>query len=310
MKRTFKNLLAVASLAIVGIGSFIAATPANAAVSCPKYPIPLQTTYPLNGHIYNCMPTPRNSAETTLQASILNNVNVAVAAFQAKRANDLNPRNIDIQVSYTAADSYAANQGLIVGEPPSQPGETGRSWVLPNHNPPIITNPTTTIFVFTVQQWNAVPGSPKIPTTFNSTQLTGTVHHELGHQFDRIWAQKQAYAPTASATVTNNTTNTKYISALTIDAGLLVQADIDQIKNNWPWMLDAAGALRRNEFFAEQVAINANGGATPALDIFINAKFRCSTWYVTQMFTAVNNAAPVNPPSSSGTICNHVTTWP
>ncbi|GEM_PF-3471099 len=310
MKRTFKNLLAIAGLAIVGFGSFVAATPANAALSCPKYPIPLQTTYPLNGHIYNCMPTPRNSAETQLQAQILNGVNAAVAAFQNKRTNDLNPRNIDIQVSYTAADSYAANQGLILGEPPSQAGETGRSWVLPNHNPPIITNPTTTIFVFTVSQWNAVPGNPKIPTSYNSTQLAGTVHHELGHQFDRIWAQKQGYAPSASAIVTNNTTNMKYISALTIDAGILSPTDFNHMKTTWPWMLDAAFNYKPNEFFAEQIAINANGGATPALTMFINDKFRCSTWYVTQMYNAVNNAAPVSPPNPTGTICNHVTTWP
>ncbi len=233
----FKHILGAGLIAAAALSLSV---PAEAAVNCPKWPNPTQTgsTYPLNGRIYNCMPTPRNGSEAQLQSEILNAVNSAIAGYNNKRTQDLEPRNIDIQVSYTAADSYAKNGVLSVpGEPPSGSTETGRSWTLPNRNPPVIANPTTSVWVYTVAQWNAVPGSPKIPTNFNSTQLGGTVRHELGHQFDRIWAQKQGYAPAASSTVDSNTTNTKWVSAFTIDANLLTTAEVAQIQTNWPWMM-------------------------------------------------------------------------
>lgn len=301
---------------LLGLGIFAAtaafiATPASAAVNCPKYPIPLQTSYPLNGHIYNCMPTPRNSAETQLQAQILNSVNAGVSKFFNKRTNDLNARNIDIVVAYTGADAFAKESFTPV-PPEKQIGdnESGRSFVFPNQTA-VLTNPTSNIFVFTKNQWNAIPGNPKIPTSYSGAQVTGTTAHELGHQMDRIWAQKLGYSPAASAVVTG-TVASHFGAAVNIDGAQLTQTDIDTISNNYPRLLvdppPAAPVLNFNELFAEMIAIQAGGGVRQPEDDFIKAKFRCSLWVVTSMWNndANNNTPPANPTSG---LCNGRTTW-
>lgn len=312
MKRTKSNLLGVLALALAGMGgSFLAAAPAQAAVSCPIYPSPVQTTWPKNGHIYNCMPTPRNSAETALQAQILNTAAIG-GNLNTNAKTKLNAKNVDIIVAYTAVDAFA-KAGItpgVGGEKPIGAGESGRSWVFTNTNATLV-NPTTAVFVYTQTQWNAIPGTPKIPTSYVGSQLTGTVHHELGHQLDRIWAQYLGYTPTATAVITG-TAASHFGVAVNVDGAQLTPADITTIQNNYPRLLidppPASPVLNFNEIFAEQVAINAGGGANSAEDTFINAKFRCSTWLVTQMYTN-GGTPPASPPNPTGTICNHITSW-
>lgn len=301
---------------LLTIAAFIAggftATNALAAVPCPKWPATPTSTYPKNGHLYNCMPTPRNAAENTLQQTILNKVNAAVADYAANAA-DLNIRNVDIQVSYTAADSYAKNGALgTQNEPPSSATETGRSWVLPNKNPPILTNPTTSVWVFTVAQWNAISGNPKIPTTFNQDQLSGTVRHELGHQFDRIWAQKQkngaGWNPTGTALVHNNQENNVWTQAFTRDVGKLQAPQITELEQNFPWMLNNPGtpqhSLKPNEFIAEEIIVQQ--GATPALTTWIRTNLPCSQWVITQMANSSTKAVPTPPEKDK---CKPLTKW-
>jgi hypothetical protein len=260
------------------------------------------------------MPTPRNKAESNLQLDILNRVNAAVADYAANSA-DLNAKNVDIQVSYTAADAYLKNGALTVpGEPKSSSGETGRSWVLPNKNSPIMTNPTTSVWVFTVPQWNAVAGSPKIkiPTSYNITQLSGTVRHELGHQFDRILAQKQkngaGWNPTASSLVHNNSENNVWTQAFTLDVGHLTTTAIAQLDQNFPWMLNNPGtpqhSLKPNEFIAEEILVQQ--GATPALTTWVRTNLPCSQWVITQMANSQSKAVPSSPEKNK---CKPLTKW-
>lgn len=302
--KTFKKLLAAASLVLIGLGASAISSPASAAVNCPKWPSPLGTNYALNGHIYNCMPTPRNGSESALQQQILNRVNAAVADFTGDMKTKFNAKNVDIVVSYNAVDGYAKANVTpgSGGEPASSANESGRSWVLGNKNATIV-NPTSMIFVYTQTQWSALGGA--IPTSYNSTQVGGTLHHELGHQIDRVWAQYNGWAPAATAIVVNNSTNANYGKAVNIDGQQLTAADITTIQNNYPRLLQNSTTLNINELFAEEVASVNGGGANASEDSFISTKFRCSQWFVTTM----KNTNGVPPAAPNPGLCNNKTVW-
>lgn len=303
MKRTISKMLGIAALAIAGVaGSFTIATPAQAAVSCPVWPSPVQSSYPLNGHIYNCMPTPRNSAETTFQADVLNRINSGIANYKTDRTK-LNTRNIDIVVTYDPVTAFA-RVGVTPGvgqENPIAPDESGRSFVFPNRST-TIQNPTTMVFVYTQMQYTAL--GTTIPSGFTaaqSTQLGGTVVHELGHQFDRIWSQQLGYAPTATSTITLNSNNANFNSAINLDGVRLTATDINDLRTKYPGLLvkpipnpPTNPTININEIFAEAVAMNRGGGANSAEDTFLRAKFTCAVWYVTQMVNS-GGTPPVRP---------------
>jgi hypothetical protein len=246
---------------------------------------------------------------------MMNSVSSAVAQLSPDELTKLKNANVQIKVFYNGTD---ATQTLGENSSfPPKPTETGRSWVIPNANTANLSIATSSVWMFTLNQFNALNGA--IPTTFNSVQSGGTAHHELGHQMDRIWATQNALAPTASALVTGNTTpgfGQAFISALNFDGARLTSTDIQTLTNQFPSYLDLTQnppLLRRNEFIAELFAVNVGGGATGQtgpLDTFIarSGKFPCAAWVVAQMHTN-NGTMPAVPDTRTPGSCYGKTSW-
>jgi hypothetical protein len=163
----FKRRLIVLMVGISAILSATSTSSAFASVNCPKWPASLGKNYALNGHIFNCMPAPRNNAEKNLQKGILDYVNAAVASYHFDMKNKLNAKNVDIVVAYNM--TFGMRKVAVIpgsgGERPIGVNESGRSWVFPNTNK-IITNPTTVVVPYTLAQWNKLRGA--IPISFSS----------------------------------------------------------------------------------------------------------------------------------------------
>lgn len=89
MKTKLKSMLSIAALAIAGFAGSLVATPAQANVNCPLWPTPTVpgSAYALNGHIYDCMPVPRNSAESQFQIDVRNRVNSAISDMTSDEKN-------------------------------------------------------------------------------------------------------------------------------------------------------------------------------------------------------------------------------
>lgn len=319
MKRTFKSILAAAGLAFIGLGSLLTATPANATVqTCTRY-VPPQgfpnPGYPVsNGHLYFCFPNPRSVPETQMQLLARNTVVSALSNWTTAVRNQLSAKNIDFYVFYTGFDALQT-LGFASPEPPIKPTETGRSWVLPLQTLQL-PNPTTAIFLFNVDQFNALNG--RIPTSGDlvQAQLSGTTRHESSHQMDRVWAQILNYAPTASATIVKNTTNTNYGTAVNWDGARLTPQDISDLKTKYPRLLIdptvATPVLNNNEIFAESIAAFIGGGARVDEDNFIKAKFPCAFAYARDLYSSNTVPAPVGIPKPAtvpSTACYGNTQW-
>jgi hypothetical protein len=211
---------------------------------------------------------------------MMNSVSSAVAQLSPDELTKLKNANVQIKVFYNGTD---ATQTLGENSSfPPKPTETGRSWVIPNANTANLSIATSSVWMFTLNQFNALNGA--IPTTFNSVQSGGTAHHELGHQMDRIWATQNALAPTASALVTGNTTpgfGQAFISALNFDGARLTSTDIQTLT-----------------------------GQTGPLDTFIarSGKFPCAAWVVAQMHTN-NGTMPAVPDTRTPGSCYGKTSW-
>lgn len=299
------KLLSLASMALLALGFASFSTPASATVqTCTKWPATPGTSYPLNGYLYQCFPAFRNVNEQTLQSQMMNAANAGVARLSSSERNDLQSHNVQIRVFYNGTDAFdtLAIPAGTGSEPALKPTESGRSWIAPIYG---LTVPTTTLFVFTQTQWTALNGA--IPTTYNATQLGGTAHHELGHQMDRIWAQRLGYANfgTAPAVITLNATNKNYGKAVNVDGARLSAQDVTTLQTLYPKFLTSTGGLNFNEIFAEQFAMNTGGGSngpTGADDTFLRSRFPCSLWYVTQTHsgTTATNTSPPTPPAAPG----------
>ncbi len=310
MKRTISKMLGIAALAIAGIaGSLIAATPAQANVACVLWPLPTNpnANYALNGHIYDCMPAPRNINESTFQTDVRNRVNSAIADMTQDEKNKLNGKLVDIVIAYdrTTAESKA---GLPVTPSTTAPTETGRTYVFQNAAPNI-QHPTTLLWVFAPSQWNpnVIPSNL---TSAQGNQITGTVHHEYGHHMDRVWAQTPNGFSPSTARMTANTTNSNYQKALDWDVANMNQTDRNTMISNpslSPYVKSTSPfAIKENEMYAEQFAITV-GGNIPTLDNWILTHFTCSRQFVITQAGAVNNGLPPAKPTASK--CYGHTTW-
>lgn len=312
----FRKLLGAAALAFVGLASFSMSTPAQAAVrTCTDW-LAGQTNYPNNGHLKKCFPAPLTAAETNLQNFMMNDINSAIAGLQAAEKTQMNLRDVTVHVFYNgtdALDTIPDPSGVTLKQT-----ETGRSYVLSTSPGP---NPKLLVWAFTQSQWAALNNAR--PTTYIVQQLQGTLNHEAGHHADRFIAQQNGYAPTASALMTNNTTQNpiaaqSWIKAFGFDAAKMSSSDVAYMVQNFPRLMtkvlrnDPANpggpqilvdAVRTNELFAELFAGVHNGGAgglTSSEAVYINAHFKCSRWVIIYMKTKSGQTPPA--PPSGGTV--------
>lgn len=308
MKRKLKTIIALSAFTVLGLFS---ATSANANVACPTWPLPVNptATYPQNGHLYNCMPTPRNQAEQTFQLDVLATLNRAVAGdFGNDKKVKLSAKLVDIVISYDRGTSETKS-GLPVTPSGTAPTETGRSFVLPNQNS-TLQHPTSILWVFTPAEW--VPGTiPSSLALLQEDRLSQTVKHELGHQIDRVWAQTpNNYPPTSTATIVNNTNNKHFIQALQWDIDNLSQADrttmaTDPNLRYYVFSTTPTFTTKNAEMYAEEFAITVKNFPVPAIDQWIFDHFKCSR----QFLIAQSNANGV-PPATPPAFCYNHTTWP
>ena len=335
MKRTIKSFLAAAGLVVIGLGSMLAASPANAMVrQCTPYVPPVGVPnygYPANtGHLYFCFPDPRNTAETNLQLMLRNNAAASMNNYTSAIRANLQSRNIKYYVFYNGTDAFNTLQvDTSNGEAALSPVESGRSWVFPASNVPTDpqnpTNkalPTTSVFVWSDAQYltrglnNRPPTQADFPSS-QRLQLSATMRHETGHQLSRVWAQQLALTPTVSVVIDQNYLN--WTRALAMDGTRLSTQDIADMKSLYPRLLayDLFGnptGVKGNEIFAELLAMWTGGGVSSSEGAFISANFPCTKWFTQQGFYASTGLAPniglPKPPATpSPGVCYGNTNW-
>lgn len=305
LKSKFLGLAAIAAMTI-GFASF--STPASATVqTCTQWPATPLTSYPRDGHLFKCFPAPRNSNEQTLQSQMMNSVSSAVARLTLDEQTKLKNANVQIRVFYNGTD---ATQTL--GESPSLPphlNESGRSWVLPGNNTANLPIATTSVWIFTLTEFNALNGA--IPTTFTASQSGGTTNHELGHQLDRVWAVQNNLAVAATALMSFNATSSPRAAQAVAEAVLW---DYSQPGFDWTtakttqfYTVDSNGhnAIKQNEVFAEFIAAFNGGGVLPAEDLFLGSNFKCTTNVMAYLQN--HNGAMLSAPDPQ--ICYNHTAW-
>jgi len=305
MKRTLKTIIALSAFTVLGLFS----ASANAAVNCPTWPLPLNptATYPQNGHLYNCMPAPQNSAENTFQLDVLARINGATAGdFGSNKLTKLTAKSVDIVVTYDRSTAET-KAGLSITAPGTKPTEAGRTFIYPNLNPTLV-NPTTLIWVYFPNE--SVPASPSNLTSGRGNQLSETIKHELGHQMDRVWAQTpNNYSPAATATTVNNSNNTHFIQALQWDIDNMSAADRNTMATNLDLNYFVYGTspftTKNLEMYAQEFAYTVKNGLARPIDTWINVHFKCSRQFVIAQNNA-NGLAPATPPA----FCYNHTTWP
>lgn len=306
MKRTLKTIIALSAFTVLGLFS---ATSANAAVACPTWPLPLNTsaTYPQNGRLYNCMPTPRNAAENTFQQDVLATLNSAVAGDLNNNTKlKLSAKLVDIVVAYDRG-TVETKSGLPVTPSGMKPTETGRSFVLRNQNA-TLQNPTTIVWVFTPVEW--VPGTiPSNLANLQEDRLRLTIHHELGHQMDRVWAQTPNNYGPANATIVENSNNNHFVQALQWDIDNLSPADRSTMNNdpNLRYFVYSTSPFttKNAEMYAQEFAITVGNFPVPPIDQWIFDHFKCSRQFLIAQSIA-NGVPPATPPA----FCYGKKTWP
>lgn len=309
MKRTFKGLLAIASLAVVAVGSFLLPSSAQAAIrTCAPYSGSL-TGYPYTtGNLYFCLPAPQNSAETNLQTVIKSSSANVFPNFTSISRTELQNKNVKWYIFYNGQDAIDTlkSMGLSASEPGPKPTETGRTFSVPSASG--LPAPTSAIFVYNTQQWNAMGGA--IPTQSNGysgTQLIGTIRHETGHEFDRIFGLD---IPLSGTGISITNTDTNFAKAIAWDAADMTAADIAAVTGTQYY--DTSTGIKWNEVFAESIASKVGGGAKPSDGTnLIRPIFKCTYWYVDNLYTSVAGSPPkpTRPAAPSSTACYGHTTW-
>ena len=287
--KLIKTFAAALSVAAIALGALLLPQSASATIrTCTAYSPPPgfpNPGYPVStGNLYFCFPSTTIFTEQQLQLLAKNTVVGALSNWTSAVRAQLNAKHVDFYVFYNGFDAFQT-LGISSPDPALKANETGRSWVLPNRTPSL-PNPTTSVFLFTVDQWNALQG--RTPTTGDlvQKQLSGTVVHESGHQMDRVWAQLLNYTPTATALVTGNTSTggNNYQTAINWDGARLTAQDISDLKTKYPRLLVdptvANPKLSFAEIFAESIANYTGGGASSTEDTFITTRFPCGYAYV------------------------------
>lgn len=306
MKRTFKSLLALTCLAVAAVGSFFVPSQAEAAVrTCTPYSGTL-TGYPYTtGNLFFCLPTPTPGAETNLQTVIKSSGANTFLNFTTITRTELQNKNVKFYIFYNGNDAIDTLKSM--GLPASTPGptatETGRSFTVPNG----LATPASAIFVYNLNQWNAMGGAtPTQSNGYNGTQYVGTIRHETGHEFDRIWFQD---IPLTGGNGNLTGVDTRFIQALTWDVADMTAAEITAVTGTQYY--NASGA-RREEIFAESIASKTGGGAVPSDGTnLIRPIFKCTYWYVDSLYTSVAGSPPkpTRPAAPSPGACYGHTTW-
>jgi hypothetical protein len=207
-----------------------------------------------------------------MQTQIMNNVIAKTGSYGAANRTVMSNNHVDIRVFYNGTD--ALNTLQIQHAQGPQPTETGRSWAT-TAGQPHLTNPTTTIWIYTLNQWNALNGAT--PTSYDINQEDGTVHHELGHQVDQDWAQARTPPLTSSIT---NTPDPLWNAAIGYDAANISVADRNYAASQWPQLfVPGTTNWAPSEDFAEEVATEVGGGVIAAEDQWIQQHMTCSYWY-------------------------------
>ena len=307
MKPTIKNLLAVASLAFIGLTSMMMAPPAMATVRTCKLYVP-PPGFPNNGYpantnnLYFCFPTAvAGTPEDQLQLLARNTVASALSGYTTAIRANMQSRNINYYIFYNGRDAFdtlAVN--IAPPEVDIKDNESGRSWIFPN-NTTNKTTPVVSAFIWTNTQYANLHLNTRTPTTGDlptaqQNQLSGTVRHESGHHLSRVWAQQLSVLPLASSTIDQNYVN--WGKALNMDGSRLSAQAVSDLETKYsrfaqidPITHKATG-LKGNEIFAELIAMYTGGGAVPAEAPFLTTNFPCARWYTQQGFFASNGLTP------------------
>ena len=167
MNKPFKGLLALASLAIVSLGSFFVASPAMAytpVAPCVKYPATPTATWPGNGSFFNCTGNPSDAVMVQIYNKAVQNTNT-----YPNLRTILNNGSIKIFVfpNVSNYNAYPHFSGNPVGTPPN--GGTILASTKPSQGGGL-NAPVTAIFT--------VPNG--------NTLAQRTLNHEMGHQLDLL----------------------------------------------------------------------------------------------------------------------------
>jgi hypothetical protein len=288
MKQLFKYGYIAAALSLLWMSLAIPA-PARAAVQqCKPVNLPGgNSSYPgIDGHLFNCMPEPRNQLEKDMQIVVVHDVIASVGKYGPKNEDILGKGAVDIMVFYNGQDAFDT-LGIETGarEPSIKPNESGRSWATVLGQPSLKT-PTTTVWIWTQTQWTALKGKIPSMADVDANQLMGTTKHELGHQFDVQWAKVSDPSWTS---ITMN--DSIWRKALSCDAKIVTNATRESAMRKWPRLFTGVGDYAQNEIFAELCATEVSGGVDPIEDLWLKMNLSCAYYYV-QTLEQSNGAGP------------------
>src|ERR1700730_14634123 len=257
------------ALALVLPALTLFASPASAKVT-PCVQITIQGAgYPADGQrLLDCRRAPvpdHKDFETNLVLSVNGFIHALPPAIQT----DLSNKKVTYYVFTLGQDALDTLQ--IVGGSGPGANETGRSWVIPGQaQNPGLTKPVVSIWIYTPTQWNN--GNPIAVSHYPARQNSGTVHHETGHQMDRIWAQMAGLAPAATSLLSQN--DILYTHAQAYDI-----AHLSANERNWINANDKR-LLQASELFPVEFAIVAGGGTQQMEDTFVQPRFSCTYRYL------------------------------
>jgi len=291
MKLFSKWYIAAVSLLLMSL-----ATPAPSGATVqqrrPLYLPGGNSPYPgVDNHLFNCMPEPRNQEEKDLQTKVMHDVIACAGKYGPDNERLLEQARVDIMVFYNGRDALDT-LGIKLGgaEVPAKPGETGRSWTS-LEGQPSLNNPTTSIWVWSLDQWNSLNGT--VPSSVNDEQVMGTTKYELGHQFDVLWAKVQN--PSWRSITQNDLT---WIKAINCDARSIDIQTVESARAKWP-RLFLPGKYAASEIFTELTAMEV-GGVDLEEDEWLKRNFSCASYYVHNLEQSHGTAPVVSLPYNSG----------
>lgn len=270
-------------------------------IPCRAYPTVPGPNYALNGHLFNCLGYPRSAAELQYQNELMNGANAAIADFTTDQKTKFNTKNIDVYVYYNGADALLGKRIDVTGATVTTV-QMGKSFVEAPVGNPTLPRPSSIVWAYNKTDWETKYAT--IPKSPSSSAYSGTVHHELGHQIDRIWAKDLAYAPTTTSLISlNNTNEAYYLKAVAWDWVNMSAADKATLWSSYPYVMTNASTIDNYQLFAAQTGGIGLGGI--AGYNFISTKLKCSQWVVTQMKNT-NGSFPAAPTAGQ---CYNNTTW-
>lgn len=220
MKLTISKLLGIAALAFAAVGgSFIAATPAQAAITCTAYNV--QAIYPYDSHAFRCINTASPTTPTLGRSNALFNTISGPYAGSINLPAGVKTRLQSHNVKYfffnnrTEADTYFSstppyNNGTMIVRHSftgtaagTRCGNTGYGWDL-----------TTQVIAVAIYD-NCFYDHLSPPKVVPNPELSKTILHETGHAYDFSFGTFLAQTVVPSSKPAFNSLLTQDINQLT-----------------------------------------------------------------------------------------------